>query len=256
MIRRLNRIFNEDGRALIVAMDHGLMDGPCKGLENPGETIKKIVKGGADAILTSYGVSTHFAKELARVGLIMRVDGGTTSIGTSKGPGSLFYRVEDAVRLGADAVAVSGFPAAPDEQKSLANIATVIQKAHEWGVNVLAEMGPGGFDSAPEWRTTENLALSARVGAELGADIIKLPYGSEFDKVTSGCYVPVVILGGAKRGKEQDMLADIKSAVDLGARGVAIGRNIWQSENPEAMTRAVAAILHENATIEAAMKYL
>jgi DhnA family fructose-bisphosphate aldolase class Ia len=203
--------------------------------------------------LTSYGIASRFAKELAPVGLILRADGGGTSIGKSVGPGALFYGVEEALRLGADALAVSGFPGAPVEVESLEHIAAAARQAHAWGLALMAEMVPGGFDSAPEHRSAENLALSARVGAELGADFIKSPYGPGFDKVTGGCYVPVVILGGAKRGKERDMLADIKAAIESGASGVAIGRNIFQAEDPQAMTAAVAAILHKNASLDEAM---
>ncbi len=254
--RRMNRIFRADGRVLIVAMDHASMEGPCKGLEDPGKTIEKVVAGGADAILTTYGVARHFSRQLAPVGLILRSDGGSTIMGKMDGPGSLFYGVEEALRLGADALAVSGFPGSDKESESLENIATMARDAHAWGLAVMAEMVPGGFDSAPEFRTVENIALSARVGNELGADFIKTPYTAGFERVVSSCYTPVVILGGAKRGKERDMLADIKQAIESGASGVAIGRNIFQSENPQAMTAAVASIVHGNASLEEAMAIL
>jgi len=254
--RRMKRIFAPDGKALIVAMDHGSMDGPCKGLENPGKTIEKIVAGGANAILTTYGISRKYAAELAGIGLIMRSDGGGTAIGPGGGPGRIFFEVEQALRVGADAMAVSAFPGAENEADTLENLAYVASRAHEWGVAVLAEMVPGGFDVRPEMRTTANIALSARVGAEMGADIIKTPYSPGFEAVTSTSYLPVVILGGAKRGKERDMLTDIKAAIEAGASGVAIGRNIWQSDDPEAMTAAVAAILHKNASVDEAMAIL
>ncbi len=251
--RRLDRIFRPSGRALIVAMDHGLLDGPCRGLENPAETVAKIVSGGADAVLTSYGIARRFARELAPIGLILRVDGGSTSLGDTSGPGALLYRVEDALRLGADAIALNGFPGAPHERASLELIAQAIGQAHPWGLPVMAEMVPGGFDSAPEWRTVGNIALSVRVAAELGADFVKTPYAAGFEQVVDTCYVPVVILGGAKRGNERDMLVDIKTAVDAGAAGVAIGRNIFQADDPAAMTAAVAAVLHGGVTVDEAM---
>ncbi len=254
--RRMGRIFAPDGRALIVAMDHGGMDGPCKGLENPGKTVEKIVAGGANAILTTYGLARRYAAELAGIGLILRSDGGGTSIGPGGGPGRIFFEVEEALRLGADAMAVSAFPGAPNEGETMENLAYIAGEAHKWGVAVLGEMVPGGFDSPPDKRTSETVALSARGGAELGGDIIKTPYISGFEAVTSTSYVPVVILGGAKRGKERDMLVDIKAAIDTGASGVAIGRNIWHSENPTAMTAAVAAILHKNASVDEAMAIL
>jgi DhnA family fructose-bisphosphate aldolase class Ia len=254
--RRLNRIFRPDGRALIVAMDHGLIDGPCKGLEQPAETIQKIVEGGADAVLTSYGLARRFAKQLAPLGLILRSDGAATKIGDKDNSTPIFFDVEEALRLGADALAVSGYPGSPREAASLENIATAVRNAHAWGVAVLAEMVPGGFDSAPEYRTVENIALGARLGVELGADFIKTPYCENFDQVTSVVYAPVVILGGAKRGKEHDMLAEIKRAVDSGAAGVAIGRNIFQADDPRRMTAAVAAILHAKASVDDAVKIL
>ena len=110
--RRLRRIFRDDGRAVIVAFDHGLIDGPIPGLEHPGQTLAEIVAGGADAVLTSYGVATRFADELAPAGLIVRLDGGGTKLGTA-GPAAQFYTVEDALRVGVDAVVVSAFPGTP-----------------------------------------------------------------------------------------------------------------------------------------------
>jgi class I fructose-bisphosphate aldolase len=255
-IRRINHIFRPDGRALIVAMDHGLIDGPVKGLEDLGKTIAKIISGGADAVLTSYGIAMRYAKELARIGLILRADGSSTSMVKIDGASSLFYGVEQALRLGADALAISGYPGGAKEVESLKNIAAAVCEAHARGVPVLAEMVPGGFNSPAEMRTLDNIALSVRVGAELGADFIKAPYTAGYELVTQNCYVPVVILGGAKRGKERDMLVDIKAALAAGASGVAIGRNIFQAERPEAMTAAVAAIVHGNASVDEAMRIL
>lgn len=251
--RRLNRILKPDGRALIVAMDHGLIDGPRKGLNNPGETIMKVVAGGADAVLTSYGVARKFARELAPVGLILRGDGGATSLEEIGNPTALMFSIEEALRLGADAIAISGYPGSPAETSSLRNIALIAGEAHAWGLALLAEMVPGGFDSGPEFRTLDAIALSARVGVELGADLIKTPYVEGFERVTSTCYSPVVILGGARRGSERNMLAEIKAAVDAGASGVAIGRNIFGADDPTAMTAAIAALLHENASVDEAM---
>ena len=213
-------------------------------MERPGETIAKVAAGGADAILTSYGVARQFARELAPVGLILRVDGGATSLGNSSGPGAQFFGVEEALRLGADAVAVSAFPGSPVELESLERLAHVIAAAHSWGLPVMAEMVPGGFDSPPEKRTVHAIALAVRVAAELGADFVKTPYVAGFEAVTAGVYVPVVVLGGARRGNEQAMLADIRAAIAAGGAGVAIGRNIFQAEDPTAMTGAVAGIVH------------
>lgn len=255
MTRRLSHIFRRDGRALIAAFDHGLIDGPIKGIERPAETLAKIVAGGADAVLTSFGTAVRFAQLLAPVGLILRIDGGGTRLG-KMGPGAQFHSVEAALRLGADALAVSAFPGAANELETLRVLSQVIDEAHAWDIPVMAEMQPGGFDSGPEYSTTENIALSARVAAELGADWVKAPYAPEYRRVVEACYIPVVMLGGARKSYERHMLENIKAAVDAGAAGVAIGRNIFQSDDPERMTAAVAAIVHGNATVDAAMAVL
>jgi fructose-bisphosphate aldolase, class I len=253
--RRLNHIFRPDGRAFIVAFDHGMIDGPAKGMEQPAKTLEKIAAGGADAILTSYGTALRFAREIEPLGLILRLDGGGTALGVM-GPGSQFYSVEDAIRLGADAVAVSAFPGSSKEEESLRMLAQVIGEAHRWGIPVMGEMVPGGFDSPDHMRTAESIAIAARIGAELGSDWVKIPHADDFEQVTSTCYVPAVILGGAKKGSERVMLEKIRGALDVGAKGVAIGRNIFQADDPQAMTAAVAALIHDNVSVDEAMKIL
>jgi len=253
--RRLNRIFAPDGRAFIVAFDHGMIDGPAKGMEQPGETLKKIAAGGANAILTSYGTAQRFAAEIGSMGLILRLDGGGTSLGVM-GPGSQFYSVDDAIRVGADAVAVSAFPGSAKEEDSLRMLAQVIGEAHFWGLPVMGEMVPGGFDSPDHMRTADSIAIAARIGAELGSDWVKIPHADGFEKVTTTCYVPAVILGGAKKGSERVMLEKIREALDVGAKGVAIGRNIFQADDPLAMTQAVAALIHENKSVDEAMEII
>jgi len=253
--RRLNHIFRPDGRAFIVAFDHGMLDGPAKGMEQPAKTLRKIAAGGADAILTSYGTALRFAKEIEPLGLILRMDGGGTKLG-KMGPGSQFYTIEDAIRIGADAVAVSAFPGAPEEESSMRMLAKIISDAHAWGIPVMGEMVPGGFDSPDHMRTAESIAIASRIGAELGSDWVKIPYAEGFEEVTSTCYVPAVILGGAKKGSERGMLEKIRTALDVGAKGVAIGRNIFQADDPQAMTAAVAALIHENVSVDEAMNIL
>ena len=161
--------------------------------------------------------------------------------------------MEEALRLGADALVVTALPGSAKEEATLENLATMAGLAHQWGVPVLGEMVPGGFNSGPEYRTQENIAMSARIGVELGADFIKTPYTPGFGAVTGTCFRPVVILGGSKRGSEREMLVDIKAAIEAGGAGVAIGRNIFQAADPVTMTAAVAAILHRSASVAEAM---
>jgi DhnA family fructose-bisphosphate aldolase class Ia len=115
----------------------------------------------------------------------------------------------------------------------------------------MAEMQPGGFDAGPNFFTTENVAISARIAAELGADWVKIPYTPEFNRVVERCYVPVVILGGAKANQDQAILAAAQGAIDAGAAGIAVGRNIFQAEDPAAATRALANVVHPGIVLSA-----
>ena len=250
--RRLNQIFRSDGRALILAFDHGLTEGPARGMEYPAEVLARIEAGGADAILTSYGIATRFEREISSLGLILRLDVGGTKLG-KMGAGSQYYHIEDALRIGADAVAVSAFPGTPEETQTLHTMATIITAAHSWGMPVMAELQPGGFDAGPQLSTSESIAISARVAAEMGADWVKVPYVNEFSTVVKTCFVPVVILGGVKVADQQQLLENVYQAVQVGVSGVAIGRNIFQADDPGAITAALAAILHKGANVDEAL---
>jgi class I fructose-bisphosphate aldolase len=249
--RRLKQIFQTDGRTLILAFDHALTEGPVKGMEAPARMLEMLAASGTDAILTSYGIATRFANEIAGLGLILRLDVGGTKLG-KMGPGSQYFQVEDALRIGADAVAVSGFPGTPEETETLKTIAKVIAEAHKWGLPVMAEMQPGGFDAGPEFFTLENIKLSARIAAELGADWVKVPYTNQFEQVVQTCYVPVVMLGGAKINDQKRLFKTVWDARQAGSAGVAIGRNIFQADDPASVIKALAAILHQNAGLDEA----
>lgn len=253
--RRLGRIFRPNGRTLIVAMEHTVIFGPGKGLERPGETIAQVIAGGADAIMTSFGIASHFARELVPVGLILRSDGAATKLGQDA-PAPIWFGVEEALRLGADAVCISAYPGDHKEQATFDNLASVARAAQAWGLALQAEMVPGGMGSGPDYRTAENVALAARVGIELGADWVKVPYTQNFEQVTGVCFKPVVIMGGAQRGTEFEFLSEIRAAMEAGAAGGTIGRNIFESADPEAMTAAIAAIIHNDASLDEAMDIL
>ncbi len=242
--RRLNRIFRADGRALIVACDHGMISGPDRGIERMGDTLAAVIAGGVDAVMVSYGTARRFARELAGVGLVLRMDGAGTVLGPGDGPGDRFYRIEDALRLAADALCVTAFPGSVHEEHTLKVLAQVIREAHAWGLPVMAEMVPGGFDSGPEHRTLESVSVAARVAAELGADWVKIPYVEGFDFVVQSCYVPVVVLGGPRREDPNETLDMVAAALDAGAVGATIGRNIWKAADPTQMARALTDLIH------------
>ncbi|MCS7060429.1 MAG: deoxyribose-phosphate aldolase [Anaerolineae bacterium] len=249
--RRLQRIF-PDNKTLIVACDHGMIEGPAPGIEVIGDTLKAVVAGGADAVMCSYGTAVRFAELLAHTALVLRMDGAGTRIGPRTGPGAQFYTVEDALRLGADALCVTAFPGSPHEEATLETLARVIRQAHQWDMPVMAEMVPGGFDSLPEKRTLDAIQVAARVAAELGADWVKVPYVDVFREVTRTCYVPVVVLGGERRDDPRQTLSMVQAGLAAGASGAVIGRNVWQSGRTEAMTRALSALIHSDITTQQA----
>jgi DhnA family fructose-bisphosphate aldolase class Ia len=202
--------------------------------------------------MTSFGIAHQFAQALAPVGLILRADGAPTRLGPDVAA-PVWFHVEEALRLGADALCVSAFPGHHTEMASLENLASVTRHAQAWGLAVQAEMVPGGMGSDRAFRTVENVALAARVGLELGADWVKVPYVGDFRQVTRACFKPVVIMGGSRRASEVEILAEVRAAMDSGAAGATIGRNIFESEDPEAMTAALAAVIHQDVPVEAAL---
>lgn len=256
---RLQRIFADDGRAVIVAMDHGGYFGTQAGLENPGAIIQQVVAGGADGIMTTLGIAQNFADELAQTTLILRVDGGASKLGTRAWRGGLLYDAETALKLGADGVVLMGFPGSENEDQNLQYLAEMSRQCVEWGLPLMAEMLPRGFEGGEDARAAETIALAARIGAELGVDIVKTQYtGSveSFRQVVKNCFVPVVVLGGPKMDDDAATLRSVREAMDAGARGVAMGRNIWGHRNPRKMTEAIVALVHREAKVEDALAIL
>lgn len=257
--RRLQHIFREDGRTVIVAMDHAGMFGLIEGLERPGELIRQIQAGGADAILTTYGICTRFATEIGRMGVILRVDGGISQLARKRGRMSLIYSAGDALRIGADGVAAMGMPGSDYEAETLPYLSALVSQCSEWGIPVMAEMLPGGFEEPSTWWTTENVGHACRIGAELGVDLIKTVYTgsvSDFRRIVEQVYVPLVVLGGARAKAPRELLEEVAAAMEAGASGVAIGRNIFRHPEPGKITAAIAAIVHEGVTVSEALEHL
>ncbi|MCX7680788.1 MAG: hypothetical protein N2508_02265 [Anaerolineae bacterium] len=256
---RLQRIFGDDGRTVIVAMDHAGVFGLTEGLGNPGELIRRIRAGGADAILTTYGICTRFAAEMGRMGVILRADGGISQLAQRRKAMSLIYSASDALRIGADGVAVMGMPGSEYEAETLPYLSALVGQCSEWGLPVLAEMLPAGFESPATWWTPENVGHACRIGAELGADLIKTVYTgsiSDFRRIVEQVYVPLVVLGGARVRAPRDLLEEVAAAMEAGASGVAIGRNIFRHPEPENITAAIVAIVHGGTTVSSALGYL
>ena len=242
---RLNHIFAEDGRTVIVAMDHGLPAmGPFGALTTPAVLLKHIRAAGADAILTTPGIAAHFASDIGSLGLIVRLDGGATALGEGTSSMRLIASVEDALRMGADAVAVMGFCGTPDESESLGTLGQVAVECRRLGVPLMAEMLPLGYQAKP---TVQQVVLAARIGAELGADMIKTKYvgtPDEYREVIETCFAPVLVLGGSAKSPGA-FIGETHDALRAGASGVAVGRNIWQSESVFETTQTVVKAVHE-----------
>ena len=152
-----------------------------------------------------------------------------------------------------------GFPGSKWEDKVLKNLAANISECNKWGIPMTAEMLPRGFEGGEDSRTAQNITFACRLGAEMGADIIKTEYTGDtesFRELCESVFVPVVILGGSKKVSEEQLLTEIKEALEAGASGIAMGRNIWGHEEPARYAGAIAKLIHEDCSVEAALKEL
>ena len=256
---RIERIMNRESRKmLIVPMDHGVTVGPIKGIINIAEMVNKVAEGGATAVLMHKGIVQAGHRGYGRdIGLIVHISASTT-LGPDPNYKIQVASIKEAIRLGADAVSIHVNIGANDEPEMLRNLGAVAEQCAEWGIPLVAMMYPRGPKVKSE-HAVEYVKHAARVGAELGADVIKTNYtGSveSFKEVVQGCPVPVVIAGGPKMASDLDILSTVKGAIEAGAKGVAFGRNIFQAENPTLITRAIGMIVHENADIEEAARIL
>jgi len=256
-MKRMRRLFRNDGRSLIVAIDHGSTMSVFPDLADTGSVLRAMVQNGADAVLTSFGIVKNYWRILEDTGVILRLDGGITAFKEGEKRYSQLFTVEDALRLGADAVGCMGLPGSDFENGTLTYLAEICSQAHRWNVPVLAEMLPGGFDRSAH--TPENLAVAARIGVELGADIIKTEYSESpdgFKAMAEAVNKPIVVLGGVKSDRYAELFRMVRSALDAGASGIAVGRNIWGYREPGKMTAALKAIIHDNASVENALGIL
>lgn len=256
---RVNHIFRPDRKSFIMAMDHGANFNVLPAMKHPGRIVREVAAAGADAFLATPGMTEHFADDFLGKGIIMRVDGGVSFLGDHSKPFQLVVTAEDALRMGADSIITMGFPGSVFESEILSSLSRAIMDAHRWGLPVVSEALPRGFEKSDDSRTPENITFACRQSAELGADIIKTVYTGDqesFRTLTESVYAPVVILGGAKKVPEQQLLQEIKDAMEAGGAGVAMGRNIWGHENPARYAAAIARLIHEDCSVEAALREL
>jgi predicted phospho-2-dehydro-3-deoxyheptonate aldolase len=256
---RLERLINRDtGRTVIVPMDHGVTMGPIDGLVTMKDAIMKVVDGGVNAVVLHKGSVDSGHRGSGRdVGLFVHFSASTI---LSPDPNNkvIVCSVEEAIKLGADGVSIHVNLGADSDAEMLRDFGRIGRECAEWGMPLLAMMYTRG-NKVPNEYDVEAVKLAARVADELGADMVKVSFTGDrdsFSKVVEGCSIPVLIAGGEKAKTTRDIFANIRMAIDAGAKGVSIGRNVFQHADPGAFCRGVSAIVHEGAAVEAALEMI
>jgi 3-hydroxy-5-phosphonooxypentane-2,4-dione thiolase len=250
MKNRLARIFRpESGRTVMLAIDHGYFQGPTTGLERVDLSIVPIAPFG-DALMLTRGMLRSSIPATHQKGIVMRASGGP-SILRELSDERIALDMEDAARMNVHAVAVQVFVGGEHETRSVENMTRLVDAGYRYGIPVLGVTAVGKELT----RDARYLGLATRICAELGAQLVKTYYCEEgFERVTAGCPVPIVMAGG-KKLPELEALTMAYRAVQQGAAGVDMGRNIFQSESPAAMIQAVARVVHDGASPDDAYDY-
>jgi fructose-bisphosphate aldolase/2-amino-3,7-dideoxy-D-threo-hept-6-ulosonate synthase len=244
---RIERIIDRKSKhTVIVPMDHGVTVGPIPGLEDLVKAVNDVAEGGADAVLMHKGMVQYGHRGYGKdVGLIIHLNAGS-SVAPDPNNKTLVTTVKEAVRLGADAVSIHVNVGADKEHKMLRDLGFVAEECAAYGMPLLAMMYPRGREikNSSDVKYVKHVA---RLGAELGADIIKTLYTGDkktFKEVVEGCPAPLVIAGGPKMDTEAELLKMVEDAIACGAMGVSIGRNIFQAANRVELTRKICKIVH------------
>lgn len=248
MKNRLSRIIKPDGRTVMLAVDHGYFLGPVNRMENPAKTVTPLIPY-ADSLMITRGVLRSSIGAHTDIPIVLRVSGGNSVLNDDLSNEGITVSIKDAIRLNVCAVALSIYLGSQHENQTLTNLAKLIDQGQDNGIPVLAVTAVG---KELEKRDARYLSLASRISAEIGANIIKTYYCDGFEKVVNSCPVPIVIAGGPRLKTELDALQLAYDAIDKGAVGVDMGRNIWQSSNPVGMIKAIRAIVHEKASVKAA----
>ena len=256
---RLERLMNRDtGRTVIVPMDHGVSVGPIDGVTDIRSAVGKAAEGGANVVVEHKGLVAKGHRGRGRdIGLIIHLS-GSTCLSPTPNAKTLVCTVEEAVKLGADGVSIHVNIGDRDEKQMLHDFGKVSADAREWGMPLLAMVYPRGEKIKNEYDVSV-IKHAARVGDELGADIVKVSYTGSvetFREVVAGCAIPVVIAGGPKMDSDRAILEMVKGAIEAGGAGVSIGRNVFQHAHPARMVAAIVAVVNEGVGVEEALKML
>jgi putative autoinducer-2 (AI-2) aldolase len=248
MKNRMSQLIQPDGHCFFMPIDHGYFQGPTRCLEEPGETIEPLMPY-FDAIFCTRGVLRSCIEPVKSKPIILRVSGGPSVIGKDLAYEDITTSIEEIIRLNASAVGVSIFVGSSYEHESIMNLAKIVNACENYGIPVMAVTAVG---KELEKRDARFLALASRIAAEIGARVVKTYWCEDFEKVTCGCPVPVVMAGGPKTESEREVFEFVYDGMQRGAIGVNLGRNVWQNPHPVAMAKALRAIIHENATVQVA----
>src|SRR5215203_3199004 len=250
-------ILAADGKALIVAMDHARAYGAIEGLEGPGAVIEASIEGGADAVMTTFGVAKRYNEQLSgRIPTVIRLDGGPSVYREdwlAYTEWGLLHSVEDALLLGADAVVLMAFVGIAVELETYRIVARVAGECLRANLPLVVEALPCPSERVPDPKAPDAMASAARIGFEHGADLVKSYYTEDFRRVTDNCPVPVLIAGGPKMETARETLQVVQDATEADAAGVVFGRNIWQSGDTRGMIRALNGLIHEGRPVAEAL---
>ncbi len=248
LANRISRIIRRNNRALMLAVDHGYFLGPTERLENPSKVIAPLLKY-CDSLMLTRGIMRTSVVPTTDTPMVLRVSGGSSIIGEDLSKEDITVSIHDAIRLNATALAMSIFVGSKYEYQTISNLGKLVSEAQQYGLPVLAVTAVGkelGKDA-------RYLSLACRIAAEQGAHIVKTYYCEDFERVVRSCPVPIIVAGG-KKIPERDAMTLTYSAIRGGAVGVDMGRNIWQSDHPVAMIRAIRGIVHGNLDVDSAWK--
>lgn len=247
MKNRLSRIFSpKTGKTVMLAVDHGYFQGPTTGLKDM-KNITPLIPH-ADCLFVTRGILRNSIDPRIGTSVCLRVSGGPSILGELSHE-DITTSMEEALRLNASGVGMSIFVGAKNEDRTIANLGRLVNEAERYGMPVLAITAVG----KEMVRDARYLALACRIAAEIGAHFVKTYYCDDFHKVVEGWPVPIVIAGG-KKIPEMDALLMTENAIKAGAKGVDMGRNIFQSDNPVGMLKAAKAIVHRGASAKEAFE--
>lgn len=248
---RLSKIVMEDGKALMLAIDHGYFMGATHGMEMPKIQIEKLLPY-IDSLMLSPGILTSQIDSDFNKGIVLRASGGNTILESDIDNEGLILTAKNAIKLNASAIAVSIFVGSEHSHQTILNLTDAINDANEYDLPVLGVTAVG--KALKDKKEKRYLTHASRLAAELGADIVKTYYCEGFEEVVKKTTVPIIVAGGPKLDNYKDVLELCYNSIQCGAIGVDMGRNIWQSDYPEAITAGVAHIIHKNSSVKEALQ--